>query len=254
MIQIIVLIILILAIVFREDIRYFIDVNSEKFNNVHVDINKSNFNSKKIIIYSADNRNDKYIKLHKQGWENYSKIHGYTFIFEDPCSEVPVYYCKFKKILQLMEKYKFDYFIWVDSDSIPNKVFKNFNLESMIQQVGEDTDVITTYYILKDLFKALVGSFYVFKNSNNARLVLQKCLDYIDHSKWESRFKAKTLYGGKQFEEAAMFYVLKQNPQVIHKRITGKFITNGYQCTDDFFIIHNPDKNKLEKCFQKVII
>jgi hypothetical protein len=124
----------------------------------------------------------------------------------------------------------------------------------MIEQVGEEADVITTYYIITDIFKALVGSFYVFKNSENAKLVLQKCLEYIDRSKWESNFKAKTLYGGKEFEEAAMFYTIKKLPQVIHKRIRGKFITNGYECNDDFFIIHNPDKKNLHKCFEKIII
>ena len=250
MLRVILVILIVWAIVLREDLGYFIDLTLEKFNNVHVDINKSSFNSKKFVIYSADNRDDEYIKVHKEAWENYCKIHGYTFIFDNPCSEVPVYYCKFKKILELMEKYNFDYFIWVDSDTIPTKKFQNFNLESMIEQVGEDADVITTYYVF-DIYKALVGSFYVFKNSDNARVILQKCLDYIDHSKWESRFKAKTRYAGKQFEEAAMFYTTKQNPQVNHKRIKGKFITNGYLCNDQYFIIHNPQKKDLHKCFNK---
>lgn len=254
MIAIVLIIIILLITLFKDDIQYLIDVNSSNFDNVYVDLNKNVIENKKILIYSADNRNDQYIQLHKTGWENYSKIHGYTFIFENPCQDLPVYYCKFLKLLQFMDKYNFDYFIWVDSDTIPNKKFKQFKLESMIKQIGEDADVITTYYALKDVFKALIGSFYAFKNSKQARTILQGCIDYIDYSKWENRFKAKTLYGGKQFEEAAMFYVTQKNPQVIHRRITGNFITNSYQCDEDYFIIHNAYKKNLEICFKNLII
>jgi hypothetical protein len=223
------------------------------FDTTYVDITKKSNLNKKILIYSADNRDDNYIKLHQQGWENYCSIHGYTFIFEYPCKEVPLFYCKFFKILEFMDKYPdFDYYIWVDSDTIPNKLFYNFNLESMIEQVGEEADVITTHYS-EPLFKALIGSFYVFKNTARSKKILQDCLDYINYDKWENYQKATAIYGGKEYEEAAMFYSIRKNKEVIHKRIKGKFITNSYICDESYFIIHNPMKKDLDECFNKML-
>ena len=252
---VVVLLIILFLFVFRKEIGYYYDVNVSSFNNVYVDITKPNNIRKNIYIYSSDNRTLPYIKLHQEGWKKYCLLYGYKFIFETPCLEVPVFYCKFKKILQLMTDHpNGDYFIWVDSDTIVNKKFQNFNLESMITQIGEDADIITSYYYYQQLFKALIGSFYVFKNNHGARKVLQNCLDYINFDKWTSFNKGDTLYGGKEYEEAAMFYSIKKEQGVNHKRITGKFITNSYVCDDSFFIIHNPDKKNLDNCFQKLII
>ena len=79
-------------------------------------------------------------------------------------------------------------------------------------------------------------------------------MDYINYDKWISYQKANATYGGKEYEEAAMFYSIKKEPSVIHKRILGKFITNSYICDDSFFIIHNPKKENLDKCFEKIIL
>ena len=98
-------IILLLLLFFKNDLQYFIDVNFSNYIDIKVDITKKSNVNKKILIYSSDNRDDDYIKLHQQGWKKYSSIHGYTFIFETPCLEVPVYYCKFLKILEFMNKY-----------------------------------------------------------------------------------------------------------------------------------------------------
>ena len=249
---ILIFIIIIIVIFFKNDIQYIIDVNSSNYINIKVDITKISNVNKKILIYSADNRNDEYLKLHQRGWNKYCSIHGYKFIFEYPCKEVPLFYCKFFKILQLMNTYPtFDYFIWVDSDTIPNKLFYNFNLESMIEQIGE-ADVITTYYN-EPLFKALIGSFYVFKNNDRSKKILQNCLDYINYDKWKTYQKTNTIYGGKEYEEAAMFYSIKKEPDIKHKRIKGNFITNSYICDDNYFIIHNPMKKDLVQCFNKLL-
>ena len=246
-------ILIILIFCLKDDFRYVMDVNFSKYESLYVDITKNNTINKKILIYSADNRKDEYLKLHQEGWNKYCNIHGYKFIFEHPCKEVPLFYCKFFKILEFMDKYPtFDYYVWVDSDTIPNKSFYNFNLESMIEQIGEDADVITTYYS-EPLFKALIGSFYVFKNSPNSKKILQNCLDYINYDKWGNYQKANATYGGKEYEEAAMFYSIKKEPQVKHKRIKGDFITNSYVCDENYFIIHNPMKKDLVQCFKKLL-
>ena len=115
-------ILLVLFINFKDDIAYVMDVNFSKYKSLYVDITKKSNLSKKILIYSSDNRTLPYIKLHQEGWNKYCSIHGYKFIFEYPCKEVPLFYCKFFKILQFMDIYPtFDYYIWIDSDTIVNK-------------------------------------------------------------------------------------------------------------------------------------
>jgi hypothetical protein len=249
-ILIIILILIILILLFYNEIKYFNDISNSKYNIVSPDLYKKSENSKKILILSTDNRDLNYIKLHKQSWEKYANKHTYTYLFEQPCTNLPIYFCKYQRILELMKTTNFDYYVWVDSDTIVNKKFIDFTLESMISQVGEETDVITSY--MPNLDKkggTLIGSFYVFKNNESTKKLLQDCLDKIDYSKWKNGKCSNCLYGGNYYDEAALFYCIQENKQIIHKVIDGKFISNKKLCDSSYFIIHCMDKTDAEFCF-----
>jgi len=256
---IIILIVLILVIILIypiEDTIYLTYLNITKFDNKVIDINNTNFkDKKKICILSTDDRDLEYLSLHKESFQKYCNIHNYTFIFEKSCTDLPVFFCKFSRILSLMEETDYDYYIWVDSDAIINKKYNSFPLESLIEQIGTDTDVITSYFTIYKipLFKPLVGGFYVFKKNNKIKKLLKDCIDYIDFSKWKNNFKrAKNAkYAGYYYEEAALFYSIQKN-NVVHKRIKGKFISNDFFCADDHFITHLLGKKDINNCFKKL--
>ena len=154
----------------------------------------------------------------------------------------------------------YDYFLWVDSDTIINKNYISFPLESMIEQVGTDVDFIYTEYNLyngtlsedfsRKMFKAFIGGFYMFKNNLNTKKLLQNCINHIDQSKWASLTKGDCAYGGEYYEEAAMFYNIRNNKDIKHTRILGKFLYNGNNCYDGYFIVHDLKKNV--ECFRKL--
>ena len=56
-------IVILIVILFKNDIKYFLDVNFSEFDTTYVDITKTSNVHKNILIYSADNRDDNYIKL-----------------------------------------------------------------------------------------------------------------------------------------------------------------------------------------------
>jgi hypothetical protein len=259
---IILLLLLITYLTYKEDLDYFYDLVLYNQTNKHVDITNTLSDRKmKILILSTDDRDSEYIQLHKKSWEKYSSIHGYTFLFEKPCTNIPLYYCKYQRILQLMEQYSdYDYFLWVDSDTIVNKKYFSFPLESMIQQVGTEYNFIYTSFnmfkgfvpdvISSNAVKAFIGGFYMFKNRPEVKQLLQECINYIDYSKWKSLKKGNCSYGGPCYEEAAMFYNVRKNDSIKDVRITGNFLYNGSICYDDFFIIH--DLIKSNDCFKKL--
>ena len=239
---IIILIILIILVQYHEEVRYYTELMTSSFSVINVDILNNNFKNKyKICIISLDDRNDEYITLHKKSLQNYCTLHGYTYIFDKPCNNLPIYFCKFQTILELMNKNQFDYYIWIDSDTIINKKFLSFPLESMIEQIGTDVDLTTTCMDIP-LINPLIGAFYMFKNTQDSRDLLKRCIDYIDKAKWENMRKGDCVYAGSCYEEAGLFYSLND---ITHKRIKGNFLYHCKNCRSDpnHFIIHNMDKD-----------
>jgi hypothetical protein len=261
---IIILTCLIIYINNKEDFKYYFDIITYNPYSINVDINNNSFEKKlNILILSTDDRDNEYIQLHKKSLENYSNKNNYTFLFEKTCTNLPLYYCKYQRILQLMEQYpNYDYFLWIDSDTIINKKYISFPLESMIEQVGTDIDMIYTSFnifkngisreIVEKIYKPFIAGFYMFKNNNKSKKILQDAIDYIDYSKWDSLRKGNCNYAGECYEEAAMFYSVRNNEEIKSVRITGDFMDNQFFCNDNYFIIHNSVKSKATDCFKKL--
>ena len=245
-----ILLLLLIVILKYRDITYYLQVTFTSFDNVFVNIKDTSFKKKqKILILSTDDRDDlEYLKYHKRSLQNYSSIHGYTFLFEKPCTNLPVYFCKFQRILNLMNTTSFDYYIWIDSDTIINKRFVNYPLENMLETIGLDADLITGNFSVPSILKFLIGSFYVFKNNEQTKKLLQRCIDYIDYSKWQNLKAGMCNYGGYCYEEAALYYSI--NKDIIHRRITGDFISNHPWCAPNYFIMHLLGKKDINKCYK----
>ena len=256
-IKVLSLLLIVIFIIKFKDIYYYTEVTLSSFDNVFVDINNKVFKKKQnILILSTDDRVDlEYLTYHKRSLTDYSKKHGYTFLFEKPCTNLPVYFCKFQRILNLMNSSNFDYYIWIDSDTIVNKKFVDYPLENMLETVGLDTDLITgNFSSIPGILKFLIGSFYVFKNNIQTKKLLQRCIDYIDWSKWENLKEGKCNYGGYCYEEAALFYSIKnanKNDKIKHRRLLGNFISNNPWCAPDYFIMHILGKKDINKCYKE---
>ena len=231
-------------------LRYYTKVFFTSFENIYVDIEQRKSNTKqKILILSTDDRNERYIQLHRKSLENYCNKHGYKFLFTKPCTDLPIYFCKFKQILELMEQNEFDYYIWIDSDTIINKKYTNFPLEAMLETVGLETDLITGNFPIYNVLKHLIGSFYVFKNTPQIKDLLKRCINSIDYSKWKNLKKGECNYGGECYEEASLFNSI--NNTIIHRRIIGQFISNHPWCAPNYFIMHVLGKDGITECFEE---
>ena len=256
MILIFILVFMIVFLLYLEDVVYIFKVITHPYSKVEVDpfSNVKPF-SNKILILSMDDRDLDYLPLHCESWTNYSNLYGYTYLFEKICNTIPIYFCKFQRILELMESTDFQYYIWVDSDTIVNKKFKSFSLESLISQMGENVDIITSHYSILNFFSGpLIGSLYIFRKSTKMISFLQSCLSKIDTTRWKTNKKCDScVYAGRYYEEAALFYTILENPDIVHKVMSGNVISNKSTCETDYFIIHHTDKETTFSCFENNI-
>ena len=72
----------------------------------------------KIAIITFENRKgDEYIELHNKNMKSYCEKWNYDYLFYDTCIN-NVYWCKIYYVLDVLKSEKYDYVLWMDSDTI----------------------------------------------------------------------------------------------------------------------------------------
>jgi len=181
--------------------------------------NKNNFRSgqfkkRKIAFLTAEDRNLDYIKLHDWSFEEYCKKNGYEYIRLNNCekSVATTYWCKIFKVNELLSSDKYDYVVWVDSDTII--VNKDVSVDSLISKYGEKDIIIgidlhiVPELIILNMYNA--GVFFI-KNSDIGKNFLSDCIKYLkDHPKCIVNNKEQGLWAGICYEQGVMNTLLKE--------------------------------------------
>lgn len=109
------------------------------------------YKKRKILIITAENRNDDYIKLHDENFNKYAKKFDYEYLKLDNClkSESTTYWCKIHKVKEYLNNY--DYVMWADSDTIITQ-FKP--IDQYISDYGEP-DIIIGSEIINNIIPKL---------------------------------------------------------------------------------------------------
>ncbi len=96
----------------------------------------------KIIIITAENRNDPYIGYHDSNFAKYARTNGYYYSRTNNCSisVATTYWCKIHKVKELLEDTNdYDYIMWADSDTI---ITSDTPLESYLSKFGNKDIII----------------------------------------------------------------------------------------------------------------
>ena len=213
-------------------------------------INKVN----KVAIVTFENRkNEEFINLHNKNITEYCKKWNYDYLFYDKCIN-NVYWCKMFLVLDALKTNKYDYVIWLDSDTIIKKM--DVSIDSIVNKYS--SDIFVNYDNGDSLFCA--GVFFI-KNSEIGKLFMEECIKYYQPHCVNNTGDLNGMWAGLCYEQGIMnklivdsFYkytTCLPNNIVLNKKINSSMSI----CNYDTFILHlyNSPNSLRAKCFSKYI-
>ena len=237
------------AYIYFNDIEYYTQLilnrNSKLLNNNL--INNTNKNNR-ILIITFDNRpNIEYIKLHNKNLQDYCNKWGYEYQYYNTC-EYNVYWCKIYLVLQLLNTNKYDYIMWLDSDTIIKN--PNIELNSIINNYHSD---IFIGHDKNNYLTILNAGVFIIKNSDIGKTFLKDCIKSFNKKKClETNLgKLNGMWAGICYEQGIM-NLLIINKYYNHTTLLPDYlINNSYECKNEVFIMHlyGATEQERKNCF-----
>ena len=153
----------------------------------------------KILIISYDNRKDeKYIQLHNHNIKEYIKKYGHEYVFYNKCNENN-YWCKVYMVLDALETNKYDYVIWMDSDTL----IKDFEIDinDILNSYSSDILVGSDNNPKYDLINSGV---FIIKNTEIGKQFLKDCINYIPEVCVKKNGSLKGEWAASCYEQGTM--------------------------------------------------
>ena len=228
------------------------------FTNIHNTFKSVPFKNRKILIITAEDRNEEYITLHDQSFKKYSRLHNYEYLRVDNCpkEESTTYWCKIHKVKEHINNY--DYVMWVDSDTIITNY--DISLDAIISKIGEPDIIIGEDEPISFLpINILCAGVFLIKSSTIGKSFIDDCLHKIPDNCILNN-KEQGVWAGICYEQGIMNMLLKtkyKNYFYLDKDKTFIF-NNNYDNTtnyDNNFILHlagHTNKSRNTK-FKKLI-
>jgi len=207
---------------------------------------KPEIKKNKILIISYDNRKkEKYIKLHNQNIKKYVEKYDYKYMFYNKCNENN-YWCKIYMVLDALQTDKYDYVMWMDSDTI----IKDFNID-----IG---DVINMYssdiYVGSDnnpKYDIINSGVFIIKNSDIGKNFLKDCVNFIPEVCINKDGSLKGYWAASCYEQGTMNILIADNYSKYTTILKNSLIFNYNVCSNEVFIMHlyasSPEYRK--RCF-----
>jgi hypothetical protein len=213
-------------------------------------------NNKIAIITYDDRKNMEYIDLHNKNIDKYCKKWNYEYKFYDKCTH-NVYWCKIYMVLDLLKSGKYDYVMWLDSDTI----IKNYeiSIDSIVNKYSSDIFMSENNNLLEP--GGLCSGVFIIKNSPIGISFLEDCIKLNTDTCKTPDNKLKGFWAGICYEQGAMNRVILDKYYKYTTNLPKQYIYNNYlksnmdTCNKDTFIIHaygTPDTLRT-KCFNKFI-
>lgn len=251
---IIILIIIILSIpdnnqiVLANDFDYF-EKFSQKIISKLINNNRLNYplvKKNKILFITYDNRyQEEYVLIHNYNLKKYVEKYNYEYKFYNRCND-NVYWCKIFMVLDALKKNKYDYVIWLDSDT----VIKNFDIDigNIFNKFSSDIFIGSDNNNSYDITNAGV---FVVKNTEIGKNFLNDCINYVSDKCLNNDGSLKGIWAASCYEQGVM-NILIADKYFNHTTIlTNDIIFNYNVCSDDVFIMHlyASSSNYRVRCF-----
>lgn len=127
---------------------------------------------------------------------NYCKKWNCDYLFYDKC-EYNVYWCKMYLVLDALKTGKYEYVMWLDSDTIVKN--SNISLDSIVNMYSSDI------YITMDNGRSIYNAgVFMIKNSPIGISYMEDCIKQYDKKCLDSDNKLKGAWAGMCYEQGVM--------------------------------------------------
>jgi hypothetical protein len=192
----------------------------------------------KIAIVTFENRKiDEYIDIHNNNVSAYCKKWNYDYLFYDKC-EYNVYWCKMHFVLDALKSGKYDYVLWMDSDTIIKN--KNISLDLIVNKYSSDIFVSSDGGMA-----AFCAGVFIIKNSPIGISYIEDCINsQPKNCAIESENKLKGIWAGMCYEQGIMNtliidkYFKYTTCLPSHIIYNGRISETNKICDVDTFILH----------------
>jgi len=217
-------------------------------------INKKN----KILIITFDNRpNEKYVELHNKNLEEYAKKWDLEYKFITECNH-NIYWCKMYMVYEQLLTNKYDYVMWLDSDTIIKKM--DINLNDIVNKyssdiyVGLDREDVLFGMDFMDLAEAINAGIFIIKNSEIGKSFMKSCINYYEKHYdqcYVDDIKLNGLWAGPCYEQGQMNIQIVNNFSKYTTILPRLIFYNDGKCNNKSFINHvyGQTADYREKCF-----
>lgn len=200
----------------------------------------------KILIITFDNRsNQDYVKTHNKNLEDYCKKWKYDYKFYDEC-KYNVYWCKIHMVLEALNSYKYDYVMWMDSDTF---IFnQEINLSDILKEYMSDIFIGLDNHHKYDFANAGV---FIIKNSPIGRQFLEDCISSLNSSCLKKNGDLNGRWAGTCYEQGVMNILIDDKYKNYTTILPNDIILNYGKCYNDVFIMHlyGSSADTRMKCF-----
>uniref|UniRef100_A0A6C0IB09 Nucleotide-diphospho-sugar transferase domain-containing protein n=1 Tax=viral metagenome TaxID=1070528 RepID=A0A6C0IB09_9ZZZZ len=198
------------------------------FTNIPNNFEPVDYKKRKIGIITAENRNEEYIKLHDTSFRQYSQTHDCDYIRTSNCpkEESSTYWCKIHKVKKLLDSGKYDYVMWVDSDTII--VNQQLSIDTFISEFGEPDIIIGNDECMFDFlqYNIICAGVFLIKNSRVGKQFIDDCLNEIKKNEnCIINGKEQGIWAGICYEQGVMNLLVKT-----------KYLKNTYLDYEKIFI------------------
>lgn len=209
-------------------------------------LSKSLIKKNNILFITYDNRyQEEYIKIHNYNINKYVYKWNYKYKFYNRCNN-NIYWCKIYMVLDAINTNKYDYVIWLDSDTI----IKNFNIDigTILNKFSSDILIGSDNNSSYDITNSGV---FIIKNTIIGINFLKDCANYVNKKCLNDDGTLKGHWAASCYEQGVMNILIADKYFNYTTILTNDIIFNYNVCSDEVFIMHlyASSSNYRVRCF-----
>jgi hypothetical protein len=192
-----------------------------------------NTKKNKILIITYDNRATlPYVKIHNENLKKYTEKWGIEYKFFDKC-EYNNYWCKMYMVLEELKKNKYDYVMWMDSDTF---IFNtDINISDIFNKYSSDIFIGSDNNSDYDLTNAGV---FAIKNTQDGKQFLADCINSFNSRCKKANGSLRGIWAATCYEQGIMNILIADKYFKNTTVLTNDIIFNYDKCNNDVFIMH----------------